>query len=301
MVRYDTYVGARRTANCYSTFLFFVTLVNFVIDHGAESKWTWFFCFLCMFGTSVGVAQAMSATSNNQQRRPLIIFCHGSGDTGAGAQAWIQSLIPISEYEQWDWLFPSAKPIPYQLNGGITTSVWYDRADGFDPTFPEQTLTVEASTDRLLSLIDEQIQHHRSPNEIFIGGFSMGGAIAYQAAARYHARTEVNFESLGAVFGLSCYLNNDSKVWNILQEQDTTKRWPPTYIAHGASDDFISPEWGKATYERLVEAGVQQASFQLVSRMHHEMIHQEIADLLSSLKTIMATTISDTKQGAEIC
>jgi len=40
--------------------------------------------------------QAMSM-STKAATKPLIIFCHGSGDTGAGAQAWIQSLMPNEE------------------------------------------------------------------------------------------------------------------------------------------------------------------------------------------------------------
>ena len=109
----------------------------------------------------------------------------------------------------------------------------------------------------------------------------MGGAIAYQTAVRYHARQDV--KPLGAVFGLSCYLNNDSKVWNILETKpNTSKIWPPTYIAHGASDDFISPKWGQATHERFVQNGIP-ASFQLVPHAYHEMVPAEIADLLSFL------------------
>ncbi|CAB9523835.1 expressed unknown protein (Partial), partial [Seminavis robusta] len=62
-------------------------------------------------------------SSSAASKKPLIIFCHGSGDTGAGAQAWIESLVPPQVYRQWDWIFPTAQPIPYKLNGGMVTSV----------------------------------------------------------------------------------------------------------------------------------------------------------------------------------
>lgn len=220
------------------------------------------------------------AMSSSATQKPLIIFCHGSGDTGAGARAWIEHLVPSSEFQKWDWIFPSAKPIPYKLNGGMVTSVWYDRVGGFDPSFPEQTATVERSTERLLDIIKEEAKQ-RDPQKIVIGGFSMGGAIAYQTAARWHAKKDA--ASLGGVFGLSCYLNQDSKVWSIVQESKPSN-WPPTFVAHGGSDDFILPEWGQATYERMVEMGIP-ATFDIVPGVHHDMVPGEIAALLGFLKT----------------
>eukprot|EP00539_Tryblionella_compressa_P006922 CAMPEP_0178762786 /NCGR_PEP_ID=MMETSP0744-20121128/16744_1 /TAXON_ID=913974 /ORGANISM="Nitzschia punctata, Strain CCMP561" /LENGTH=238 /DNA_ID=CAMNT_0020417519 /DNA_START=21 /DNA_END=737 /DNA_ORIENTATION=+ len=216
--------------------------------------------------------------NNNNNHRPLIIFCHGSGDTGNGANAWIRELVPSSDYSQWEWRFPTAEPIPYQLNGGRVTSVWYDRVGGFAPTFPEQTTTVERSTDRLLKIIKEETKR-RDPGSIIIGGFSMGGAIAYQTAARWHA---ANKTTLGGVFGLSCYLNHDSKVWSIFQEHKPTN-WPPTFIAHGANDDFIFPGWGQETYERMVKMGLP-AEFRIIPGMQHDMVAEEIAQLLEFLK-----------------
>ena len=97
------------------------------------------------------------ATKNNNKKKPLIIWCHGSGDTGDGAQAWIRHLIShTSAYEEWDWLFPTAQPIPYQLNYNQISSVWYDRNTGFDPSYPEHTSSVEKSTTRLLEIIQKE-------------------------------------------------------------------------------------------------------------------------------------------------
>jgi predicted esterase len=224
-------------------------------------------------------------------KKPLIIFCHGSGDTGQGARAWIEHLVPPSEFSKWDWIFPTAEPIPYQLNGGVVTSVWYDRMGGFAPTFPEQTASVERSTDRLLKIIEEETKK-RDPSRIVIGGFSMGGAIAYQTATRWHAQKDA--ASLGGVFGLSCYLNQDSKVWSIFEGNKPTN-WPPTFIAHGGSDDFILPEWGQATYERMVEMGLP-AEFSIVPGVYHDMVPGEIAELLEFLKKNVQKGASASKE-----
>ena len=236
-------------------------------------------------------------------KKPVIIFCHGSGDTGQGVQAWVESLVPHSSMlHQFDWIFPTAEPIPYQLNGGMVSSVWYDRVGGFDPSFPEQTASVEKSTDRLMALLDDLLQQHGQDysRRIIIGGFSMGGAIAYQTAARWHALPKNSETPLGGVLGLSCYLNHDSKVWSILQDNPKASQlWPPTFVAHGASDDFILPEWGKVTYERFVKFGIP-ANFRLVPNTHHEMISEEIVELLEFVATSVAdqNNISNEKRPA---
>lgn len=254
------------------------------------------------FVTAMSTTKTAAAARQQQQQKPLIVFCHGSGDTGSGAQAWIESLVPHSVLQQWDWIFPTATPIPYQLSGGAISSVWYDRIGGFHPSFPEQTKSVERSTDQLLQLLDEQVQKHgRDPRRIIIGGFSMGGAIAYQTAVRWQARSEKNdsdsSSSLGAVFGLSCYLNDDSKVWSILEEIPPTAAaaaaWPPLYVAHGASDDFILPQWGQSTYQRFKKSGIPNTSFRLISATHHDMAPREISELLEFLDRTITDSTDD--------
>jgi len=210
--------------------------------------------------------------------RPTVIFLHGSGDTGRGVEGWLRSLAPPEALAPFDWEFPTAEPIPYALAGGQVSSVWYDRVGGFEPHHPEQTDSVERSASRILALIDAAVKRGVSPSKIAVGGFSMGGNLAYQTAARYHAAA--GREPLGAVVGLSCYTTNDSRAHALLK--GTGNRWPETYVAHGSGDDFILPGWGSATYEALRAAGVD-ASFRTFSGAH-EMTAPEIADVLAFLR-----------------
>eukprot|EP00635_Sarcinochrysidales_sp_CCMP3193_P006691 CAMPEP_0118897446 /NCGR_PEP_ID=MMETSP1166-20130328/4843_1 /TAXON_ID=1104430 /ORGANISM="Chrysoreinhardia sp, Strain CCMP3193" /LENGTH=73 /DNA_ID=CAMNT_0006836517 /DNA_START=6 /DNA_END=223 /DNA_ORIENTATION=+ len=71
--------------------------------------------------------------------KPVVVFLHGSGDSGFGAKQYVQSLLEPQEYGLFTWEFPTATKVPYSLNGGATSSVWYDRVGGLDPSFPEQT------------------------------------------------------------------------------------------------------------------------------------------------------------------
>jgi phospholipase/carboxylesterase len=209
--------------------------------------------------------------------RPTVIFLHGSGDTGRGVEGWLRSLAPPDALAPFDWEFPTAEPIPYALAGGQVSSVWYDRVGGFEPHHPEQTESVESSASRILALIDAAVKRGVPPSKIAVGGFSMGGNLAYQTAARYHA---AGLPPLGAVVGLSCYSASDSRAHALLK--GTGDRWPETYVAHGSGDDFILPAWGSATYEALRAAGVD-ASFRHFSGAH-EMTAPEIADVLAFLR-----------------
>ena len=235
------------------------------------------------------LSSSSSAADMSSSNKPLVIFCHGSGDTGAGVAAWVQSLMPAAIYNQFRWTFPTARPIPYQLAGGAVSSVWYDRQGGFDPSYPEVTNTVEASVHQLVQVIKQELQNNPqlSARNIVIGGFSMGGNIAYQTAARWHADATTT-TPLGAVFGLSCYLNHDSRAWSMMQQQQQAKSWPPTFVAHGAADDFILPAWGHDTYQRLVQTtglAKNKSHFALYPDVQHEMVPREMADLVQFLHT----------------
>ncbi|KAJ1462719.1 Alpha/Beta hydrolase protein [Pelagophyceae sp. CCMP2097] len=214
--------------------------------------------------------------------KPVVIFVHGSGDNGPGAEGWVSSLAGPKAMQNFRWIFPSATPIPYTLQRGATSSVWFDRKGGFDPEYPEQTASVERSVDRLVTMIDEQVARGVEPAQIAIGGFSMGGAMAYQVAARWHASAER--APLGGVFVLSSYLQEDSAAYGIVSASDSAARWPKTFVAHGGDDDFIKTAWGAATFERMKTLGVD-ASFAVVPRCQHDMKAGEIASLLEYLQT----------------
>jgi len=218
----------------------------------------------------------MSAMASGM--RPVVIMLHGSGDTGRGVEQWVRSLAPQSELDKYEWLFPSAEVIPYSLAGGQPSSVWYDRRGGFQPYHPEITPTVERSAQRILGLIDDAVAKGVPPGKIAVGGFSMGGNLAYQTAARYHS--DAAKPALGAVFGLSCYMADDSRAYALAQESGA--RWPATYVAHGSADDFILPQWGEGTFTKLKASGVD-ASFRLIPGICHEMAPGEIADVLAFL------------------
>ena len=109
----------------------------------------------------------------------------------------------------------------------------------------------------------------------------MGGGIALQTVARRQAKSK-----LGAVFALSSYLCDDSKLWTQLEKDSTSNGLTcgvPVFMAHGTSDSFVEPQWGKNTATRLKQLGVNVQPFVDVPGAGHEMTREELEDLFQFL------------------
>lgn len=200
-------------------------------------------CFLTLVGSSSAL-RIMAAQIAGPTTSSVLIWCHGSGDTGPGAQAYVEAVTPAPVLQTLSgirFVYPTAEPRSYALAGGALSSVWFDRVAGMAPSNPEHTQSVEESAARLNSLIDQLVTSGVPSEQIVLGGFSMGGGISLQTAARSPHR-------LGAVFALSSYLCDDSRLWQKLQlgqEGTATDATPfsrglvPVYMAHGSADDFV--------------------------------------------------------------
>ena len=68
------------------------------------------------------------SSCNNTAASKVVIFLHGSGDTGPGIAAWVSGLASHLLPDDWGMVFPSATRRPYSLAGGAYTSVWHNRS-----------------------------------------------------------------------------------------------------------------------------------------------------------------------------
>lgn len=170
--------------------------------------------------------------------------------------------------------YPTATPIPYTLFGGRPMSIWFDRL-AMEPKSAEQTESVEASCMQLETVLDRLVSSGVPPAKIAIGGFSMGGGIALQTALR-------SKHDIGGVFAMSSYLCEDAAIYanmaNIAEDGMKRPMMPRIWMAHGASDTFVRPEWGEATAKRLRGYGLD-VSWQSYPRMRHELRQDELDDL----------------------
>jgi len=89
---------------------------------------------LSLFGLKSTTALAPPAAA--------VIFLHGSGDTGAGAErmmnyVWDGQFVDEMAEHKIDVEYPTASPIPYTIAQGQVMNVWFDRKSLL-PKAPEQ-------------------------------------------------------------------------------------------------------------------------------------------------------------------
>ena len=76
--------------------------------------------------------QGETVESWRSEGRPerLIVFLHGSGDSGPGVAEWLDSLGARAMVDHKTAIFfPSAIERPYSLAGGESSRVWHDRRE----------------------------------------------------------------------------------------------------------------------------------------------------------------------------
>jgi len=103
-----------------------------------------------------------------------IIWLHGLGADG-------QDFVPIADELELPvavrYIFPHAPMRPVTINGGFVMRAWYDIA-GQDMDAQQDAAGIRASQSLVEEIIASEVAHGIAPHNIFLAGFSQGGAIA---------------------------------------------------------------------------------------------------------------------------
>ena len=215
--------------------------------------------------------------------RGAVIFLHGSGDSGAGVHAWVETLLPewFSTMEQKgiETIFPDAVPRPYSLWGNEVGSVWHNRV-ALDPSSKEETCEgINESANAINEIVAGLVSNGVAASRIFIGGFSQGGGMALYSA--FHSEHIV-----GGAFALSSFLADDSSVYQKLAEDASLRMRFPVVMCHGDEDNMVRVGYGEQTCKKLKEAGVQ-TQWQAYSQLAHQLRKDELSFLLQWICSIV--------------
>ena len=177
----------------------------------------------------------------------LLVFLHGSGDSGPGVRSWAD---PTGAFERrlrslgvvCSW--PSAPARPYSLMGGAQSAVWFDRT-ALLPSGPEDHDGVATSCEQVSALIAEH-RAAQAPHmcKVAVVGFSQGGCLALHVGSGARAAKD----GIDAVVCISSFLPNDSTV-------RSAPGGPPLFMLHGSDDRMVPAPWGKETAEALRSSG----------------------------------------------
>ena len=206
---------------------------------------------------------------------PLIIEPENTADAcviwlhGLGADRY--DFMPVAEILQQTLLstrfvLPQAPTRAVTINGGYEMPSWYD-IKAMSPARAIDKDQLEASAQRVLSLIEEQRSGGIDPARIFLAGFSQGGAVVLHSAF-------LRWEGpLGGVLALSTYAPTFSDEMTLSASQQRIA----AYCLHGKQDAVVQYAMGRAAFEQLTAKGVTVAWNEYP--MGHEVLPQEIADI----------------------
>lgn len=154
-----------------------------------------------------------------------------------------------------------------------------------------QEASIAASCARIEKVADRLIKRGVPASRIAIGGFSMGGGIALQAALRSKRR-------YAGVFALSSYLCDNAAVYQRLaaaqdrlkiaasDDEDAALLALPVFMRHGAADKFILPVWGEASATQLAALGLN-VNAGMVPGLAHDMADGEVEELTAWLLQVL--------------
>lgn len=200
-----------------------------------------------------------------------VIWLHGLGADGHDFEPIVPEL-GLPEDLPLRFVFPHAPVRPVTINGGMAMRAWYDIVS-LDAEGRADSQGVHESTAILETLIARENERGIKADKIVIAGFSMGGAIAINTAL--HTK-----HSLAGLMALSTYLPLPNEV-----EGSAADRNLPIFMAHGSFDPMLPMQWGRASAERLEDAGftIEWHDYP----MAHAVCPEEIRDIRQWLLKVM--------------
>jgi phospholipase/carboxylesterase len=171
------------------------------------------------------------------------------------------------------FIFPHAPNRTVTVNGGMVMPAWYDIIS-VDIERVIDTQQIMESAEAIGELIEQEITRGIPSEQIFIVGFSQGGAVAYEAALSYP-------KPLGGLIALSSYFATKTSI--ILHKMN---RSLPILIGHGTVDNVVVELLGLQAVKALEDLDYKPdyASYPIA----HSICMEEITDIAQWLQKQLA-------------
>lgn len=192
-----------------------------------------------------------------------IIWMHGLGADGEDFVSIAEEMnLPVAVR----YLFPHAPKQPVTINGGLIMRAWYD-ITAFNAGAKQDVKGIRASQAAIEVLIAQEKQRGIVADNIFLAGFSQGGAIALHTGLRHASR-------LGGILALSSYL---LQAETLSSEASAAALNIPIFMAHGNSDPVVSYAREIDSANELKKRGYQVEWHEY--GMSHSVCAEEVRDI----------------------
>lgn len=170
-----------------------------------------------------------------------VIWLHGLGADGADFAPAVPAL-GLAATPGVRFVFPNAPEIAVTCNGGWRMPAWYDILAMHRDRRVIDVDGLRASCDAVRRLIAREGERGIPPENVFLAGFSQGGAVAYTTALTHPQR-------LGGVIALSTYIPDFDLVDRERRPENAAL---PCFVAHGTADDVVAPALGQRARDWLL-------------------------------------------------
>ncbi|KAL6844138.1 hypothetical protein ACP4OV_025811 [Aristida adscensionis] len=219
-------------------------------------------------------AQLVPASRMAGRNRSFVLWLHGLGDSGPANEP-IRTFFSAPEFRLTKWAFPSAPRAPVSCNHGAVMPSWFDIHElPISAGSPQDESGVLKAVENVHAMIDKEVAGGIHPENIFVCGFSQGGALTLASVLLYP-------KTLGGGAVFSGWVPFGSSV---IERISPEARKTPILWSHGMADRTVLFEAGQAGPPFFQSAGVH-CEFKAYPDLGHSISKEELHYLESWIKS----------------
>ncbi|HST44054.1 MAG TPA: alpha/beta hydrolase [Luteimonas sp.] len=199
-----------------------------------------------------------------------VIWLHGLGADGSDFAPVVPQLVQRG-WPALRFVFPHAPVRAVTINNGVQMRAWYDIVDTDLANRADET-GVNESVALVEALLAAEVARGVPRGQIFLAGFSQGGAVTLAAGLRQR-------EPLAGLIALSTYLPAANSALASLVPEATAQ---PVFMAHGRQDPVVPYTAGERSAAALRSMGFA------VDWRAYAMPHTVCADEVDDLRRWMS-------------
>ncbi|KAL8156867.1 putative carboxylesterase SOBER1-like [Apium graveolens] len=217
-----------------------------------------------------------SSSNYTMATRSFILWLHGLGDSGPANEP-IKTLFTSPPFKNTKWSFPSAPSTPVTCNYGHVMPSWFDILEiPVTADSPRDESSVLKAVQYVHAMIDKEVAAGTNPNNVFVCGFSQGGALTLASTLLYPKTL-----GGGAIFSGWVPLNS-----SFIEQMTPEAKKTPILWSHGMADKTVLFEAGQAGPPFLEQAGMS-CEFKAYPGLAHSISNEELRYLESWIKPRM--------------
>ena len=213
-------------------------------------------------------------TEHDSKPAHAVIWLHGLGADGHDFAGIVPALEMSNHWPAQTpmrFIFPHAPMRAITINDGMKMRGWYDIAGlGFE--HEQDRNGIEHSAALLRALIERENERGIPCENIFLAGFSQGGAMVLHTGLRFG-------QPLAGLIALSTYLPLAD---SLQAEKSTANQHTSILMAHGVDDPMIPIALARRSEKQLTQSGY--SVWWREYPMQHDIAPQEIIDVANFLR-----------------